>query len=126
LLLPNPACSACDGLHGACGNTNAVAALAAATRRSRGSFIAASEGGLPTVKINETHRAQRLSLQKGLSRRELRFVQAMRRKKMTNVIMIESLWDMTEDTIGVHYGQYADMKQAAVVVGATVDGGRGG
>jgi hypothetical protein len=43
-----------------------------------------------------------------------------------NVIMIESLWDMTEDTIGVRYGQYADMKQAAVVVGATVDGGRGG
>jgi hypothetical protein len=67
-----------------------------------------------------------VALQKGLSRRELRFVQAMRRKKMPNVIMIESLWDMTEDTIGVRYGQYADMKQAAVVVGATVDGGRGG
>jgi hypothetical protein len=43
---------------------------------------------------------------------------------MPNVIMIESLWDMTEDTIGVRYRQYADMKQAAVVVGTAVDGGR--
>jgi hypothetical protein len=63
---------------------------------------------------------------KGLSRRELRFVQAMRREKVPNVIMIEALWDMTEDTIGVHYGQYADMRQAAVVVGTTVGEGLGG
>jgi hypothetical protein len=46
--------------------------------------------------------------------------------KSVNVIMTESLWDMTEDTVRVRYGQYADMKQAAVVVGATVDEGRGG
>eukprot|EP00953_Heterococcus_sp_UTEX-ZZ885_P010232 5973-Heterococcus_DN1.PRE.4 len=38
----------------------------------------------------------------------------------------EALWDMTEDTIGVHYGQYADMRQAAVVVGTTVGEGLGG
>jgi hypothetical protein len=37
-----------------------------------------------------------------------------------------ALWDMTEDTIGVHYGQYADMKQTAVVVGTTAGEGRGG
>jgi hypothetical protein len=63
-----------------------------------------------------------VALQKGLSRRELRFVQAMRREK----VPIEALWDMTEDTIGVHYGQYADMRQAAVVVGTTVGEGLGG
>jgi hypothetical protein len=40
--------------------------------------------------------------------------------------MIEALWDMTEDTIGVHYGQYADMSQAAIVVGSTVGEGLGG
>jgi hypothetical protein len=41
--------------------------------------------------------------------------------------MIEALWDMTasEDTIGVHYGQYADMRQATVVE-STVGEGLGG
>eukprot|EP00953_Heterococcus_sp_UTEX-ZZ885_P034694 17942-Heterococcus_DN1.PRE.4 len=42
------------------------------------------------------------------------------------VFLLCSLWDMTEDTIGVHYGQYADMRQAAVVVGTTVGEGLGG
>jgi hypothetical protein len=67
-----------------------------------------------------------VALQKGLSRRELRFVQAIRRKNSPNVLMIGALWDLTEDTIGVHYGQYADMRQAAVVVGSTVGEGLGG
>jgi hypothetical protein len=46
-------------------------------------------------------------------------VQAMRREKVPNVIM-------TEDTIDVHYGQYADMRQTAIVVGTTVGEGLGG
>jgi hypothetical protein len=78
------------------------------------------------LKLRRIKQQLSVALQKGLSRRELRFVQGMRREKVLNVFMIEALWDMTEDTIGVHYGQYADMRQAAVVVGTTVGEGLGG
>jgi hypothetical protein len=64
------------------------------------------------LKLRRIKQQLLVALQKGLSRRELRFVQAMRREKVPNVIMIEALWDMTEDIIGVHYGQYADMRPA--------------
>jgi hypothetical protein len=77
------------------------------------------------LKMRRIKQQLSVALQKGLSRRELRFVQTMRREKVPNVIMIESLWDMSEDTVGVHYGDYADMRQAAVVVGATVAGDGG-
>ena len=63
-----------------------------------------------------------VALQKALYRRELRYVQALRVKGVSNVPMFEALWDMSEADMSNVYGTYtvSSVQQAAVVVGGGV------
>ena len=63
-----------------------------------------------------------VALQKALYRRELRYVQALRVKCVSDVPMFEALWDMSEADMSDVYGTYtvSDLQQAAVVVGGGV------
>jgi hypothetical protein len=63
-----------------------------------------------------------VALQKALYRRELRYVQALRVKCVSDVPMFEALWDMSEADMSDVYGTYtvSDLQQAAVVLGGGV------
>jgi hypothetical protein len=63
-----------------------------------------------------------VALQRALCRRELRYVQALRVKEVSNVPMFETLWGMSEADMSSMYGTYTvnSLQQAAVVVGGGV------
>eukprot|EP00953_Heterococcus_sp_UTEX-ZZ885_P001702 1443-Heterococcus_DN1.PRE.3 len=63
-----------------------------------------------------------VALQKALYRSELRYVQALRVKRVSNVPMFEALWDMSEADMSSAYGTYtvSSLQQAPVVVGGGV------
>eukprot|EP00953_Heterococcus_sp_UTEX-ZZ885_P001701 1443-Heterococcus_DN1.PRE.2 len=63
-----------------------------------------------------------VALQRALYRREVRYVQALRVKRVSDVLMSEALWDMSElDSSDVH-GTYpvSSLQHAAVVVGGVI------
>jgi hypothetical protein len=63
-----------------------------------------------------------VALQRALYRRELRYVQALRKKRVSNVPMFEALWDMSEADMSNVYGTYtvSSLQHASVVIGGGV------